>query len=447
MNLLRFIRQGNERTVTIKKNIVGSLVVKGCAILVQMLIVPLTLGYVSSELYGIWLTISSIILWLNFFDVGFTLGLKNKLTEAIALGDWERGRRLVSTTYFMMAVIFVPLCFLLEVAIPLVDWASFLNVDAVHNDDITRAMHILAVCFCIQMIVNVLGAVVSAFQKVALSGAFPTMGNVLSLITIYILTVCCPPSLGVLALAISVMPIVVLLVSSGILYGSLFKKVAPSFKAIDRRYIRDIFGLGFKFFIIQVQVVVMFQSTNILISNLSGPDEVTVYNIAYKYISIGTMIYGIILQPLWPAFTDAYAHCDYCWMRRIYNRMKWVYALYTVGILLMVALSPVAYCIWIGDKAEIPLLMTVLIALYTILHSWDSLQVMMLNGIGAVKLQTFITLIGLVFHIPLSIFFGRYIGCYGVIVSMTAVVIIYLSVFTIQINKILNQTASGVWIK
>lgn len=447
MNLLRFIRQGSERTVTIKKNIVGSLVVKGCAILVQMLIVPLTLGYVSSELYGIWLTISSIILWLNFFDVGFTLGLKNKLTEAIALGDWERGRRLVSTTYFMMAVIFVSLCILLEFAIPLVDWASFLNVDAIHNDDIIRAMHILAVCFCLQMIVNVLGSVVAAFQKVALSGAFSTMGNVLSLITIYILTVCCPPSLGVLALAISAMPIVVLLVSSAILYGSLFKKVAPSFRAIDRRYIRDIFSLGFKFFIIQVQVVVMFQSTNILISNLSGPDEVTVYNIAYKYISIATMIYGIILQPLWPAFTDAYAHRDYCWMCRIYNRMKWGYAFYAVGILLMVALSPVAYRIWIGDKVEIPLPMTVLIALYTILHSWDSLQVMMLNGIGAVKLQTFITLIGLLFHIPLSIFFGRYIGCYGVIVSMTAVVIIYLSVFTTQINKILNQTASGIWIE
>ena len=445
--MFHFIKQGSERSVTIKKNIIGSLVVKGCAIIVQLLIVPITLGYVSSELYGIWLTISSIMLWLNFFDVGFTLGLKNKLAEAIALGDWDRGRKLVSTTYFMMMIIFIPLCMILEIFIPMINWSSFLNVSPIYNDEITTAMHILAVCFCVQMIVNVISTVASSFQKVALSSAFITIGNFLSLIVIYILTLCCPPSLSILALTISVMPIVVLGIFSFVLYNSVFKKVAPSFKAINRKCIHDIFGLGLKFFIIQIQVVVMFQSTNILISNLSGPDDVTAYNIAYKYIGIGMMLYGIALQPLWPAFTDAFTRKDYGWMRQIYRKMIFVYAISVVGILFMLAISPISYRLWIGDKADIPLLMSLLIALYMILHSWDSLQVMMLNGIGAIKLQTYVTIIGLVFHIPLSVFFGQYVGGYGVIISMTIIVIIYLCVFTIQIRKILNQTASGIWVK
>ena len=98
MKMLDFIKQGTDRSVAVKKNIVGSLFVKGCSIIISLLIVPLTLGYVSSDLYGIWLTLSSIIMWLNFFDIGFTLGLKNKLTEAIALGDMQRGKVLVSTT-------------------------------------------------------------------------------------------------------------------------------------------------------------------------------------------------------------------------------------------------------------------------------------------------------------------------------------------------------------
>ena len=116
--MLDFIKQGTDRSVAVKKNIVGSLFVKGCSIIISLLIVPLTLGYVSSDLYGIWLTLSSIIMWLNFFDIGFTLGLKNKLTEAIALGDMQRGKVLVSTTYFMMIAIFIPLCILLEMCIP-----------------------------------------------------------------------------------------------------------------------------------------------------------------------------------------------------------------------------------------------------------------------------------------------------------------------------------------
>lgn len=141
---------GNQRSITVKKNIVGSLCIKGISIIISLMLVPMTLGYVSSELYGIWLTLSSIMMWLNFFDIGFTLGLKNKLAEAIALGDWNRGKALVSTTYFMMILIFIPLCILLEFIIPYINWPSFLNVNAIYNDEIIKTLYVLVACFCLQ---------------------------------------------------------------------------------------------------------------------------------------------------------------------------------------------------------------------------------------------------------------------------------------------------------
>ena len=64
--------KGERRTQTIKKNILGSFAVKGVSILVSLALIPLTLGYVSSEIYGIWLIISSILHWLVYMDVGFT---------------------------------------------------------------------------------------------------------------------------------------------------------------------------------------------------------------------------------------------------------------------------------------------------------------------------------------------------------------------------------------
>lgn len=439
--------RGNKRSVLVKKNIIGSFAIKGLSIIISLLLVPLTLGYVSSELYGIWLTLSSVMIWLNFFDVGFTLGLKNKLAEAVALGDWSRGKSLVSTTYFMMIAIFVPLCLILEFVVPHINWAKFLNVDAAYNPDIQKAMYILIACFCLQMVVNVLTTVVAAFQRVALSSAFPVMGHLLSLIVIFILTKCCPPSLYMLAIAISTMPIIVISVASIILFSSHFRKVAPSVKAINFSYIKDLFGLGFKFFIIQIQIVVMFQTTNLLISNLSGPNDVTAYNIAYKYIGIGLMVFNIILAPLWPAFTDAYTRKDYAWMNGMYTKMTKIWVLTALVIAGMVAVSPIVYHLWIGNKAEVPLIMTVVVGIYTILHSWDSLQVILINGIGCVKLQACITIIGLVLHIPLSFLLGRYIGAYGVLASMTLIVVIYLTVFTIQIRKILNQKATGIWLE
>lgn len=58
-----------------------------------------------------------------------------------------------------------------------------------------------------------------------------------------------------------------------------------------REYVKDLFSLGGKFFFIQLQVVIMYQCTNILISNVSGPELVTEYNIAYKYLGVAMMFF------------------------------------------------------------------------------------------------------------------------------------------------------------
>lgn len=447
MKIFDYIKKGNDRSVAVKKNIVGSLFVKGCSIVISLLLVPLTLGYMSADLYGIWLTLSSIIVWLNFFDIGFTLGLKNKLTEAIALGDMQRGKVLVSTTYFMMIVIFIPLCMLLEIIIPYINWASFLNVSESYNPDIIRTLHILAACLCMQMIVNVLSTALAAYQKVALSSVFPVIGNFISLFIILLLTKYCPPSLSLLALAVSSIPVFVIIIASFILYRGSLKAIAPSWNFVKKEYIKELFNLGSKFFIIQIQIIVLYQCTNILISNLSGPSDVTSYNIAYKYITISMMFLSIIMASMWPAFTEAYAKKDYSWMQNVYNKMCKLWTALTVIVVLMIIVSPIVYRLWIGEKAHISLVMTLLIGIYTIVYSWNTIQANMINGVGAIKLQTDMTLIGLIVHIPFSLFLGRYVGCYGVIISMIVINVIYSTIFTIQIRKILNQTAKGLWLK
>lgn len=442
-----FLHKGNERTRNVKNNIIQSVAIKGFSILIQLLLVPMTLGYLSPELYGIWLTLSSILLWLHFFDVGFTLGLKNKLAEAIALGNHERGKRLVSTTYFVMIVIFVPLSIVLELVVPHINWSRFLNVSQVYNEQLINVMQVLVICFCLQMIFNVISSVLAAYQKVALSFVFPVIGNFFAVIAIYLLSCFSQPSLLNLALAISYLPIIVYFVSSIVLFRGKLKTITPSLRTIDTSLIKDIFSLGFRFFIIQIQLIVLYQTTNILISNISSPLDVTSYNIAYKYISIALMVFNIILGPLWPAFTDAYTKRDYVWMNNVYSQMRKLFGVLCVIIVIMVAFSPLIYQIWLGNKADISIEMTIGVAIYVIVFSWNSLQTVLINGTGYVTLQTYISLIGMVLHIPLSIYFGKYLGALGVVLSMVVINFLYSMVFTIQIKKLLHNTAFGIWVK
>lgn len=444
-SIFRKFTLGEGRTLAVKKNIVYSILIKVLSIVVSFILVPLTIGYVSSELYGVWLTLSSILTWLTFLDFGFSQGLKNKLTEAIANDDWIRGKKLVSTTYFLMILIFVPLCIIIQLLIPVVDWCKLLNISTEYQSDIITTLHVLMVFCCVQMIVNVVVSVIAAFQKVALSNSFGVLGNVISLIIIYILTKFCPPSLLYLCFSLAAMPIVVTVIASVVLFSTSMKQISPSIKSIDISLVKELFNLGYKFFIINIQAVILYQTTNVIISNVSSPLWVTSYNLAYKYLSIAMMLFTIATQPLWPAFADAYARSDFSWMKNVKFKMTKFYYLCAIGCLFMAILAPWIYHIWVGDSVNVPVFMTWIVTLYILVYCWGNFNGILLVGMSKLKLNTIIVTLGMLVHIPLSYCLSGIIGAYGVVVSMILINLVYGIIYRIQLNKILEGTAVGIW--
>src|ERR1700687_5870800 len=104
--LTRKITSGHQRSVKAKKNIIASFFIKGISISISLILVPLTINYINPSRYGIWLTLSSIVGWFSFFDIGLAHGLRNKFAEAKAKGDNESAQIYVSTTYAVLAIIF-----------------------------------------------------------------------------------------------------------------------------------------------------------------------------------------------------------------------------------------------------------------------------------------------------------------------------------------------------
>ena len=65
------------RNNLIKKNILASFVLKGYAAIISLMLVPLTLNCLGTLKNGVWLTISSILLWIDQMDIG----LRDKRSE------------------------------------------------------------------------------------------------------------------------------------------------------------------------------------------------------------------------------------------------------------------------------------------------------------------------------------------------------------------------------
>ena len=447
MNIERFYKSDNYRSQIIKRNVIAGFGIKGISIIATLLLVPLTINYISSELYGIWLTLSSIIQWISFFDIGFGNGLKNKLAESISKNDYKCGRIYVSSTYAIMILIFLFIGIVSYFVADYVNWSSLLKVAQSYNPILIKTSQILLVALCLQMILKLIQSVIQAFQLNAIASLLDALGNVLSLIFIYSLTLTMAPNLSMIAIVFSLSPILVLLCTSLYLYSGKFRKVSPNIKLVNFCVAKDVFKLGGIFFLLQVATIVLYQMVNIIISRICGPEQVTNYNVSYKYLSILLMVITIIMTPMWTAFTDAYVKLDFQWMSKVYSKLVRFFYMATICMIFMVAMSPVVYKYWVGENVTISIFTSILVGLYVLVLIWGHIHSYLLNGIGKIRLQLYIAVFSMVCFLPVAFFLGKVWSMNGILTAMILINIPSCVFNAVQMNLLLSNRANGIWNK
>lgn len=445
--IIRQFNNGHERSIKAKRNIFYSSIIKGLSIIISLLLVPLTIHYVNPTRYGIWLTLSSIIGWFGFFDIGFGNGMRNKFAEAIAKGEHELARIYVSTTYGILTIIISIVLIVFLCVNPFLNWTRILNTPA----DMAGELSVLAIIvfsfFCIQFILQLITTILTANQEPAKASLFNLLGSLFSLLIIFILTKTTNGNLIYLGTTLGLTPVLVLAASSLWYYKKEYRKYAPSLRYVKFGFARDLMYLGFKFFIIQIAAIVIYQTSNIIIAQLFGPAQVTPFNIAFKYFSIISMGFGIVMTPFWSAFTEAWTKKDIPWIKNTVKRLIQLWVLICIVTLIMLFSANFIYRLWVGKEIEVPLSISIIMAVYVVLNAWCGIFSHFLNGVGKIKLQLYFGGIGALINIPLSIFLGKNLGIYGVILSTSILAAISAIWSPIQYIKLINNKASGIWNK
>jgi O-antigen/teichoic acid export membrane protein len=442
-----FFTKGHERTLKAKKNIAISLLLKGVNIVIGFILIPMTISYVNTTQYGIWLTLSSVISWFSFFDVGLGLGLKNKLAETNALGQKETAKIYISTTYaaltLISAIIFLTFYFLNN----FLDWSKILNANNTGIRGLSNLVLIVIGCFCIQFVVQIINTVLTALHAPSKVSFINAIGQLLCLIIIYYLIKKTSGSLLNLVLVLAGIPLIVQLLASTWLYNTSYKTFSPGIKYVNFKYAKKLLSLGGIFFILQIGALVLFQTDNIVITQLFGPKEVTTFNVTYKLFGVFEMIFTIIMTPFWSAFTDAFTKKDFVWIKETFVTMQKYLFILSLIIVLLLAISPFVYRLWLHDKVQVPFSLSLVVSIYIILLCWMTLNCFLLNGIGKIRLQLYLYLVSTLINIPIAIFLGKVIGLIGVPLSNSLVLIFMASILHIQCKKIINNSATGIWNK
>jgi O-antigen/teichoic acid export membrane protein len=440
-----FLSEGNPRSIKLKKNILASFFLKGINILLTLLLVPLTLHFLNPTEYGIWLTLSSIMIWINFFDIGLGNGLRNKLAEALANKDDLLGQAYVSTTFALLSILTFSLFLIFVVIEPFLDWTEILNVKSSASYNFSTIVIVVFIFFCLQFIFKLVGIILVADQKPAFNDLINVIGNALSLLTIFILSRTVNGSLPYVAYTFSATPVAVLLTAYLIVFRGRYSFLKPKIRAVDFAYTKDLLGLGVKFFILQIASLIIFSTSNIIITQLFGPEKVTLYNIAFKYFCIVTMAFNIIITPMWTAITDAFIKDDIVWIKLSVKRMGQIWVIGTLVAILMVALSNFAYKIWVGSEIHIPLEYSIALGIFVTISNWNNIFAFFLNGVGKIKLSLYTSIIQAALYLPLALILGKFWGVLGVVLAINVVLILSSVLSPIQYHKIITKSAEGIW--
>lgn len=446
---MEIIDNGEKRTRLLKKNIILSFLMKGWAGVVQLLMVPLTIICLGEYQNGVWLTISSFLIYTESLDIGLGNGLRNKLATYWAKGDMEKARQSVSSTFFTLILIMLPIAITLLILINTIDLYGLANVEPQIIDNLREVYSISTILVCAHFVIKFIGNIYLALQLPAVNNLLVVGGQTLALALLFLLS----RQKGMdnmllwVAIANTLAPLIVYLIAYPITFHMKFPELRPSLKYFRKDMVGELLGLGFQFFILQIAGILIFASSNFIISNVISPAQVTPYQVAYRYFSVTMMIFTVIGVPFWSATTDAYERGDIDWIKKSMKRLHLILIAIFLMLVAMVLAANLIYRIWVGSDITVPTSLTIGMALYLLIVITSLCYSYFLNGFGFLRLQLITTIISAIIYIPLAIALGHRFGTTGIVVALCLMNTPGVIVNMMQYNKIVNNKATGIWKK
>lgn len=443
-NIIKTFHSSDKRNSNLRNNILLSGAMKATGMLTSFLIVPVTLHYLDNEIYGIWMTITSILMWFSFFDVGLGNGMRNYMTQAISANNYNTARAYLSTTLCVLTLIAIGIG-LLCIPFLFLNFNKIFNTYALPNEILRNAL-IIAVLFTLaNFVAKNIGFVFIALQKYGLNDVLTTAGSVLGLITVFILTKTTKSNLLYVVTAFTLSPVVVYIIAAIPIFHK-YKQLRPSWRYYDKQLLKNIVSKGLGFFAIQItSCLVIFGGSNVIISHFCGPASVTVYNIAYKLFNLLAIAYTVIISPMWNAYTDAQVRGDYPWIKSTFHKAIKFWFLSILGGLALLLICNQFYKIWVGGSVIVPIQISAAVLLYISAFNFNNCVTYLLNGLNKIAVQIMTSVTGTILYLLFIALFGGEIGMLGIILSMAVCYLLMATVHLYQCNLLINKRAKGIW--
>jgi O-antigen/teichoic acid export membrane protein len=428
----------HRRLVSIVQGVVTGLASRVVGIVISLLSVPLTIGYLGPERYGVWILLSSLLAWVRLADLGIGSGLTSAIAAALGSERPDLVRAHVSTAFALLSAISVVLGLFVVLVWPWIDWNGIFGINAEDARlETPPAVAASISIFLLAFPLSVVGTSYNAVQEGRLANYWGMAGNVASLLALIVVTHT-RGGLVWLVLAVSGAGLVMNILSGVWFFTRCKPGMAPQIRAIQRESIRGLMQIGIPFFLIQIMALVVFQTDNLIIGHFLGAAQVPSYSLTYNLFGYTSIVQSVGFSYFWVAYTDAIVRRDIDWVRRTFRlnlALSLGFTLAAVVPLIFIARPFVS--MWTGG-AVIPSLDLVLwIAAWSMINALCSPIASLLAAGSQMKAQLIYGAAAMVTNVFLSIYLVKLWGVTGTIAATVMAYAIFVCIPTIVDSELL----------
>ena len=412
---------GATRGSRVRLSVLTGLIAKGSFIIASLLLTPLLIRYLGNQGYGLFITVTAVVAWLQVTNFGVGAGLQNALTEAVTRGDLRWQRELVSTAFVFLLGVTGLLAVAATGALVLVPWHAVFAVT--HTEYSTQVMSVVGVVlggFVSTSLLSFTGSIYAARQELHISNIVAIANAViLVLATLFVIHL----DLGLLGITLANVGTTVV-VSWAFALGYLARKSSkvfrPSVAFVSRAAWKRLFSSSAAFFVLQLCCVALFQSDYFIIAQCLNVDEVTPYSVAAKPFSVLAAVFAAaVSQPLWAGYGNAKASGDIAWIRRNHAKVRWVVmGVFAAGFVFMLAVGRPLLVWWVGESAAPSLALIAATGAYFLVRQWTDLHAILVNGLDMMKPQAYSATIHAAVTITLQVVLARTLGIIGIPIAL-----------------------------
>lgn len=404
--------QSRRRTLFISGVVnYGTIIV---SIIVGLISVPIGLNYFGPILYGIWIIIGSILAYLRISDFGISLSTLTLISQATKPSHQRIILRRSLGLFLVISISSISIIFIINYLFP--GWVNLLGkIPSDLQEEAMKATFWIAILTLLQLPLNTFLSVFSGLQQVHWNRVYGAFCSISALVAL-IVTIHIGGNLISLAIFTGLSSLLVKIISGIHLFIS-NPKIRPQFgeKAKDAPSSRFLFSSGLRFLVLQIAVLIIMSTDNIVISYFLGPEQVTPYAINFKMFYMGLTVITAPIIALWPMYGQGFGKRDWEWICRTYNRSN-LLQMIGGGLIWIggIIFSKMIINFWVGPAGYGGLLVVFALGGYVYISSFGGSNTSLINGMNPKNIVAIFALFEAALNLAISLWLVKPLGIGGV---------------------------------